>query len=104
MPYEPTVNVVDAITAFAGFAVTASMTMLRWRRGLRVLDDARITTDLLNGVTLVHFAKLTTTVFYPKILEEIAKSPLFATVAGLLAIIRVLVELFNGVEQSDKKR
>ncbi len=55
-------------------------------------------------MTLVPFAMLTTTVFYPKILEEIAKSALFATLAGLLAIIRVLVELYNAVEPPDPRR
>ena len=77
--------------------------VLRWRRGLKVLDDARIASDLLNGITLIPFAMITITVVYPKILDEIAKYPLFVSVAGLLAIIRVIAELYKAAEQTDKE-
>jgi hypothetical protein len=79
------------------------MMILRRQRGLKVLDDACIASDLLNGITLIPFAMLTSTVVYPKILDEIAKYPLFVSVAGLLAIIRVITELYKGAEQTAKK-
>ena len=98
MANEPLVNVVDEITLCVALAVVISMMILRRWRGLKVLDSAQVAADLLNGITLVPFAMLTTTVFYPKILEEVAKYPLFVSVAGVLAIIRVIAELFKPVE------
>jgi len=103
MTTEPTVNVVDEITLAVALAITILMMISRWRRGEKVLNDRHIASDLLNGITLIPFAMFTSTVVYPKILDEIAKYALFVSVAGLLAIIHVIAELYKGAEPSGKK-